>query len=296
MTLSVPLLVFISTVMHAAWNLMARKQRSESIFFHRMNIWMVTIGLLPFAISEFMTRSLSGTVWLCLLGSGLCCGVYFFFLARAYESSDFTIVYPVARALPVLFVALADVLRNRSITPAAWAGMFLLAAGCFLVPLHNFSEFKLGRYFHRAGVLMLLCALGGVGYSIIDKIAAESVAAEFVAASPATAARYCYVFFSLGAGVFTLLCKLAPGGKQEAVPIGWRAPLLGAICNFGSYWMILWVFQLTLRASYVVAFRQLSIIMGVVLAFVLYRERGLAVRLTGALLVTAGLVMIGLYG
>ena len=66
MTLSVPLLVFISTVMHAVWNLMARKQRSESIFLHRMNVWIVTIGLLPFVLSEFLTRSFSSTAWLCL--------------------------------------------------------------------------------------------------------------------------------------------------------------------------------------------------------------------------------------
>jgi len=295
MTAFVLLLIFISTMMHAAWNLMARKQRAETTFFHRMNVWMVTIGLGPFVVSEIMTHSLSGRAWLCLIGSGICCGVYFFFLARAYESSDFTIVYPVARALPVLFVALADVLRSKAITPAAWVGMFLVAAGCFLVPLHRFSEFKLGRYFHRAGALMLLCALGGVGYSVIDKIGAEFVTAS-PAAGPATAARYCYMFFALGAVVFALLCRLAPANQQSTATVGWKTPLLGAIFNFGSYWLILWVFQLTLRASYVVAFRQLSIIIGVVLAFALFKERGLAVRLTGALLITAGLVLIGLYG
>ena len=72
--------------------------------------------------------------------------------------------------------------------------------------------------------------------------------------------------------------------------------LLGAALNFGSYWMVLWAYQLVRRASYIVTFRQFSIVLAVVVAFAVYKERGVAVRITAALLITAGLLLIGLFG
>jgi len=68
------------------------------------------------------------------------------------------------------------------------------------------------------------------------------------------------------------------------------------LLNFGSYWLVLWAFQVTLKASYIVAFRQFSIIIGVVLAFAIFKKERYPVRLAGALFITAGLVIIGLQG
>ncbi len=95
-------LIIISTFMHAAWNLSARRQRNERIFFRRMLGFVAFAGFIPAALSEFSAGSISQKAWLCVIGSGIFCGSYFYFLARSYESSDFTVAYPVARALPVL--------------------------------------------------------------------------------------------------------------------------------------------------------------------------------------------------
>jgi uncharacterized membrane protein len=58
----------------------------------------------------------------------------------------------------------------------------------------------------------------------------------------------------------------------------------------------LWAYQLGRHASYVVAFRQFSIVIGVVIAFVIYKERGVAVRILATVLITAGLILVGLFG
>jgi len=277
--------------MHAAWNLMARRQRSEIAFFHRMILIVVVVGLVPVAVSEAVTRSLSATAWLCLAGSGVCCGVYFFCLARAYGTSDFTVVYPVARALPVLLVGLGDVLRGRPLTPIGWIGMLMVAGGCLLCPLHSFREFRWHHYFNRASIYILLTALGTVGYSLLDKVASETVTA-----GPATAARYEYVFFLFAWIIYALLVQLFAGKEWRTARIGWRMPALAAVFNFGAYGLVLWAYQMTERAGYIVAFRQFSIVIGVVIAFAVYKEKGIVVRLTGALLTTTGLVTIGLWG
>ena len=115
-----------------------------------------TVGFVPAVVSELLTGSLNATAWICVIGSGSCCGSYFYFLARAYDSSDFTIVYPVARSLPVLLVGLGDVVLGREVTTHGWLGMSLVVAGCVLVPLRSLRDVSLGRYFNRSTLWMLL--------------------------------------------------------------------------------------------------------------------------------------------
>lgn len=284
-------LVLCSTFMHAGWNLLARGHKLPTLFFGQMLLITIVAGLAPALVSEWTNPLLSPTAWWCVICSGGFCGMYYFFLGRSYESADFTTAYPVVRAVPVLLLGLGDVLRARPVSGAAWLGMVLVAGGCFLAPLRSFGDFHPGRYLRRSTVWMCLAALGTVGYSLADKIAAETVSP-----GPGTAARYCYFFF-----LFSGLAFFAATRAVQKIPSTIKQGsgvvlLVAALCNYGAYWLILWTYQLTRHVSYVVAFRQFSIIIGVVLAFVLYREKGLAVRLTGTVLITAGLVIIGLWG
>ena len=277
--------------MHAGWNLLARKQRNETVFFGRMILITVLAGFLPAVLSEIWAGSIPLKAWLCLLGSGLCCAMYYFCLAKAYGSSDFTIVYPVARAIPVLLLGFGDILRGNPVTLIGWVGMTLVACGCFLAPLRSFGQIDIRLYFHRSSLWIALTALGTVGYSLLDKIASETVSH-----GPATAARYGYMFFLFTCVFYFCLIRLSSNGRKEANTVGWKGPFVGAIMNFGSYWLILWAYQLTRHVSYVAAFRQFSIIIGVVLAFAIYKEKGILVRLTGTVIITAGLITIALWG
>jgi len=284
------ILVLISCFTHATWNLLARQHRSEMAFFQRMLFIIATVGLVPFALSEAATRSIPTLGWFCVLGSGICGGVYMYSLARAYSATDFSIVYPVARALPVLLVGLGDVLRNRPMTAPGWAGLVLVFVGCMLTPLQSLRAFKLRNYLHSSMLWILGTALGTVGYSLLDKIASE-----VVVPGPATAIRYCYAFFSLSALVLLVLSKSAPL-PQNKQTVGWRMPLLGALCFFASYCLVLRAYQLSDRAGYVVAFRQFSIIIGVVLAFLIYKERWTLARILGVGLICTGLILVGVFG
>jgi drug/metabolite transporter (DMT)-like permease len=290
-SLTVILIVIASTFMHAGWNILARYDRSEGDFYRKMLVVILLVGVLPAAISELQTRSLTPLAWWCVLGSGTCAGVYLYALARAFESSDFTVVYPVARALPVIFVALIDVLRGRLLTPLGWAGILLVAAGCTLVPLHNFGDISWRRYFNRASLWMLLAAMGTVGYTFLDK-----VAAEVVQSGPDTAARYGVIYFTISFVPYSLLLGNYQRRNGVKNTQGWKLAVPAAMLSFGAYWLILWAYQISPYASYIVAFRQFSIVIGAVLAFLIYKEQGVAVRLSGAVLIAVGLVLIGGWG
>jgi drug/metabolite transporter (DMT)-like permease len=291
MSLSVIVIVLFSTFMHASWNLIARYGRSESTFYAKMLITIAVAGFVPAVWSEVVTRSLTLTAWLCVTGSGFSAGLYLFFLARAFESSDFTVVYPVARSLPVVFVALGDVLRGRYLTPVGWLGILLVASGCVLVPGRSFGDLSLRRYFNRSTLWMLLAALGTVGYTLLDKIAAEAVRPGLD-----TAVRYGYFYFTISYLPYRVLLHFCRPGQPRPGSMEWRLAVPAGLLSFVAYGLILWAYQLSPYASYIVAFRQFSIVLGAIMAFILYKEQGVAVRLTGAFFITAGLVLIAGWG
>jgi drug/metabolite transporter (DMT)-like permease len=284
-------IVITSTFMHAGWNLIARYERSESQVYKKMLIFIGLVGFVPAVISEWLTRSMTPLAWVCVTGAGICAGFYLFFLAKAFESSDFTIVYPVARSLPVILIAVIDTLRGRYLTAYGWMGILLVAAGCALVPLTSFRDVSLGRYINRTSLWMLLTALGTVGYTFLDK-----VAAEVVQSGPATAARYGYFYFLISFFPYVLLLHFFGSAQSRNNSASWKISIPVAILGFSAYWLILWAYQLSPYAGYIYAFRQFSIVIGAVLAFIIYKEKGVAVRMTGALLITGGLVLIGLLG
>jgi len=256
-----------------------------------MLIVVASVGFVPGVLSEALTRSLTPKAWACVAGSGFCTALYLFHLARAYEAADFTAVYPVVRSLPVLMVAVGDVLQGKYLTPIGWLGMLLVACGCFLAPLHSPRDFSIHRYLNRTSLWMLLAALGTVGYTLLDK-----VASEVVPQGPATAARYGYIFFLIACGIYGAFLRTLKTEKEGSNSVGWRVPILGACLIFGAYWLVLWAYQMTRHASYIFAFRQFGIVIGVILAFIIYKERGVAIRLVGTFAITAGLVLIGLLG
>ncbi len=77
---------------------------------------------------------------------------------------------------------------------------------------------------------------------------------------------------------------------------GWFKPTLGGIFSYGAYWLVLWAYQLVKQVSYVVTFRQFSIVIGTIVAFILHREKAFALRIIAIFAITLGLVIIALLG
>ena len=138
---------------------------------------------------------------------------------------------------------------------------------------------------------MLLTAFGTVGYTMLDKIASE-----VVMQGPGTAARYCYIYLTITYIFYKAISYQFNKKKKNDNYNGWKIPLIGGLMTFGAYWLVLWAYQMSQQASYIVAFRQFSIVIGVILAFTIYKEKGLVIRLSGTFLITFGLLIISLWG
>jgi len=256
-----------------------------------MQMFIIAVGAVPTLFSLAVYPSVSFKAALCLLGSGASCGFYYVSLGRGYRAADFTTVYPAARALPVLIVGIADAFRGRAPSPVGWVGLFLVSAGCFLSPLNSFADFRLRHYWKPASAWILFAAMGTVGYSVFDKIGAEAIPR-----GSRETAVYCYLFFAATAVSYIPLQAL-PGNRGRREPeVGWRIPAIAGTLCFLAYWLVLCAYQMLERASYVVAFRQFSIVIGVVVAFVLFDEPGKIVRITGSIVITIGLILLKVFG
>lgn len=296
MSTSVLLLVLVSTVAHASWNLLARSSRSESLYVKRMLAFNALAGLVPAVAGAVLLGCMTPQVTAFAVLSGVFCGFYFYSLVRGYTSGDFTVVYPVARALPALLIGVWDALRGSPPTLLGWAGLGMVSVGCVVVPQRSLKDFRLSRYLTWASVWILLTAGATVGYSVLDKMGQELMAGENPSA--AQAAVYGYFFYAPAWAVFAILSLF--GRRRRPAPEGgdpgWRLPALSGTLSFLAYWLILYAYQVEPRASYVVAFRQFSIVIGVVAAFALFKEPGRRIRTMGACVIVAGLVMLQVWG
>lgn len=73
----------------------------------------------------------------------------------------------------------------------------------------------------------------------------------------------------------------------------WRAILAASTMNLTSYLLVLFAFTLS-KASYVVAARELSIVLSVLIGRVWFGEGRLGPRLAGAAVILAGVVCVAL--
>lgn len=295
MPINALLIVLVSAVMHAGWNLLMRGSGGPMRFARRM-LWAVTaITIVPVIIFEFTRTPLGWPVWGIGVGSGVCCGLYYFGLGRAYRSTDFTIAYPVARALPVIAIGVIDMFLNEPPKPLGWLGMLLVVIGCVLVPLESWRAFHLHRYLNRASIWIGLTALGTVGYSLLDDRAASRMESLHIQGFEG-GLRYSAVFFMFAAVSLELLLRVTRTRPNPGPNPKWSHIAPAAILVYVAYALIVWVYQMVEQVSYVVAFRQFSIVIGVVAAFLLFHEAGRAIRIFASVLLTIGLMVISLWG
>lgn len=280
-----------SATVHAGWNVLARARGAASPLL-RVPLVTTALGIIPAIILQQTLVPFSGRVWFLLLLSGIFQAWYHTGLTFGYRTGDFTLVYPLARALPVLAIALVDVARGRAPTPLAWLGMTLVVAGCAIIPHTSLRTLRLDAYRNRALPWIVITALSTVGYSTVDKLAAEQIAI-----GPVGAATY-YVWqmaFTVLPLILLLRLLRHPTGL-EGWRHGWMWPAAVALGVFGSYWLILWAYQVSDRVSYVVALRQFSIVIGVVLGALLFKEPAPGLRIGASLVIIAGMICIAVGG
>lgn len=303
MTLPAVLLLIVSAITHASWNLLGKRRHSTAASFLVASAIGLVI-LLPFPlIFGHIIGGFSSSVWFYIVLTGAFQAVYYISLAAAYRRGDMSLIYPLARSVPAIFVALFALFAGRGgeITAQALGGIGLIVAGGFFLPMKHFTDLSLRKYVNIAFGCVLIAALGTTGYSIVDDTALRLAWSDISNTVPTWQVSAVYAFFEGFSSVLWMIVYIAliPSKRKELGELiarngaSIRGAALMGVGIYATYSLVLVSMAFVREVSYVVAFRQLSIPIGVVFGIVFLKEKMYAPKLLGTLLMFAGLVLVG---
>lgn len=289
MTALALILVLLSALSHATWNLLAKRAINQEVF-----LWCVLVSssvlLLPLFAFLIWKYQILYSGWWFIFGTVALHVLYFAFLGRSYARTDLSLAYPIARGMgPALVPIIGALLLREVITPQAVIGIISVVIGIFTV--YWWGNFKALlhnplKIFRESGVrYALLTGLTIAAYSVWDKVGVSYV-------NP-----FLYMYFLvLGSALFlTPYVWWFHGISMIRIEIRKRIGniILSGLLMFLAYSLILFAFQFS-RVSYVASAREVGIVIGVVFGTLLLREPFGKGRAIGSCLIIAGLVLISL--
>ena len=195
---------------------------------------------------------------------------YFVLLARAYDSGEVSVVYPVARgSAPVVVLVFSAVALKEGVPAGAVAGVLAISCGVLLLARRARPP--------RDVWFGLAIGLTIAAYTLVDSEGVER----------ADPIAYLALVVAPCAVVYPLVTKVRPD-------VGARTALTAA-ATFGAFLMVLAAFRLA-PAAPVAAVRESSVVIAAILAAVVLHEPVDSRRIVGAIAVAAGVAAIALSG
>lgn len=302
MTATAIFLILLSAGAHAWWNFMGKRGNPSAAFFLVAAVAAALVCspiLLPYG---HLLRGIPASVWLLIVLTGICQATYMTGLAWAYRLGHLSIAYPLARATPVVLVAVFNLAlgRGHQIGTVALLGMAVVCAGCLLLPMRDFGDFRLSHYRHGSSVMALVAALGTCGYMLIDAEALRQLRLLPSGSAGNTVLSLLYLLLETvsTAVALTVYVLLVPAERRSLRELGQngglrQAAITGLVINL-AYGLILASMAYVTNVSYIVAFRQLSIPLGATLGIMLLGEPRHTPKLAGVGIVVGGLLMVAL--
>ena len=302
MTTIAAVLIISSAFFHAAWNYLGKRQNPSIAFFFIASAAAALILSPLFLIYRHALPGIPATVWLLILATGAAQAVYYSGLAGAYKRGDMSLAYPLARAIPVLLVAAISIAAGKGsqIGGLSLLGMFLIAAGCVILPLPRFQQLHWRHYLSAVYLMVLIAAIGTTSYTIIDDEALRQLRQSQTIGLSNT--QITLLFIALQTCSTALMLGLAtglqPAQRRQLDRFLKQRPLLisataTGLVIVGTYGLVLAAMAYVTNVSYVAAFRQLSIPIGAFLGITLQGEPRQKPKLIGIGIVVAGLMLVG---
>lgn len=297
MSITAFILIFLSAGLHASWNLIAKRSHMDLAFYLLLDLVAVLMGAWIWFRLPLNVLTLAPAFYLALAGSALGDTIYCVGLIMAYRKMDMSVAYPMMRSLPLIFTALFTALLSvgKPLSPLAQIGMATVFAGCVVMPLDKLSDFRLSNYLDKKIVFVLMAALGTTVYTICDSEAQRvmSSCAPEVSATMISCTYYelRHLVVLLPVGTLTLAL---PSGRNDAAALfkgGIGAAALAGLLSGLTYMLVLLAMHRVNNVSYVQAFRQLGLVIGMLEGFFILKERCTLTRLLGIVLIVSGLVM-----
>jgi uncharacterized membrane protein len=285
-------LVILAGLIHAIWNIAAKKAGGDARFATFTGLLVAVIWApLGIWLGWDVLPTWGRVEWGFVVASGFLHVLYYIALLRGYRKADLTVVYPLARGSGPLLSSLAAILLlGENITVLGVLGIVAVVAGVFFIA----GGTRLFRAAHdpakQAGIRigMLYGVLTGVfiaSYTVVD-----GYAVKVVLMSPILLDYW---------GNFVRLLFLVPTVLRDRVTAAehWRkqwkyAVVVAAISPLG-YVLVLYAMK-SAPLSHVAPAREVSMLFAALIAGQLLGERDRFARIAGAGLIAAGVMALAL--
>jgi len=276
---SIIIAVLSASIFQALWNFYAKRSTSDKATLLALGWFALGVVLIPIVCWFTDFSSFTSTTWLWILFSGLAHTVYLFLLGWGYNIGQVSVVFPVARGLGVAFTALTFAFFAwTNFSPPGLLAISLVTLGALLIGSKEaFSKKTAPSFFAALTIGLAICT-----YSTIDSIGVKQ-----------TTPLFFLVMMNFIAGVFSLpilyikkkkaLISTLMNNKLEACLIS----AAGSI----SYIIILWAYTQS-PAPYIVALREVSIVITTLLGTFYLKEPMYKRKAGGVVLILIGVLGI----
>jgi drug/metabolite transporter (DMT)-like permease len=287
------LLVLAAALLHATWNIAAKKAGGDHRFAF-IGAAMVGVLWAPLALwfGWHEVPRWGAAEWGVVGLSALVHVLYFDTLLRGYRAADLTVVYPVARGSAPLVTAVAAVLLlGERLSLAGALGVAAVCGGVFLIAggpgiwrhaqhtAHDRARVRAGlRWGALTGLLI-------AGYSVID-----GYAVKVLLVGPILLDYF---------GNLLRVPMLLPAVWRDRAGFGavlqaqWRHALVVATLGPTAYVLVLYALQIA-PLSHVAPAREVSMLLAALLGGRLLGERDRGLRIAGAACITGGVAALAL--
>ena len=285
-------LIVLAGLIHAGWNIVAKKAAGDARFaFFTAFIMMLLWAPLGWWLGRDVVPTWGRAEWALVVASGVLHVFYYVILLRGYRKADLTVVYPLARGSgPLLSSLVAIVFLGERISALGVTGIAGVVLGVFLIAggpgLWRAAHDPAARHRVRKG--MVYGVLTGVfiaSYTVVD-----GYAVKWLLMSPILLD---YV------GNFVRVLLLAPAvlrDRAEAWVLWqkqWRYALAVAAVSPIAYVLVLYAMQQA-PLSHVAPAREVSMLFAALIGGQLLGEGERGLRILGAVCIAGGVAALGL--
>ncbi|MCI2416323.1 DMT family transporter [Saccharopolyspora sp. K220] len=280
------LLVVAAAFAHAGWNFFAKRAGAAGAGFVWLTATASALLYLPVVAASLIWTGLPslGDWLLGVLVSATLHVAYFLVLQRGYAVGDMSVVYPLARGTgPMLAMLIAVLLLGER---PGWIGLLgglLVVVGVFVIGLSDGVP-RSGASLAGVGFGLLTGSLIAI-YTVWDAHAVTALALSPLAYEWGNDLVRSAMLVPYAATRRTRIAAIWAAHRREILAVALLSPL--------AYILVLFAMQLA-PVSLVAPARELSIVLAGLLAWRILGEPQPVRRMTGAVVVLAGVVLLGI--
>ena len=268
-------IVLSAAVLHALWNALVKASDNRLAVMGLISAGHVLFGVV-LALQSPMPSAIS---WLYIAASTVIHFGYYFLLYHSYRLGDLSHVYPIARGMaPVLVAVGAQFFAGETLPPLAWLGVLITSGGIFMLAGNIFRSTTPPIVIFTAMATGVMIA----AYSLVDGLGVRVAGTEtgyigWLFISEVFVAGF--VFFRLGPRVRQISGKTLIMG------------LLGGLISAGAYGLVIYAKSFSPLAM-VSTLRETSVVFAAIIGMVWLGERPWKLRLISAVFVAGGVVLL----